>query len=138
MSEAKTGAGLAERPTSPHLQVWRWHVTMWGSILHRVSGIALYGGALILAGWVAALASGPGVFMTYKALLGSIPGKLALFVLTLAIFYHLANGLRHLVWDFGKGFEPRTADMTGAAVIAFAIAASLAVWGLAFVSGALA
>jgi len=138
MSEAKTGAGLAERPTSPHLQVWRWHVTMWGSILHRVSGIALYGGALILAGWVAALASGPGVFMTYKALLGSIPGKLALFVLTLAIFYHLANGLRHLAWDFGKGFEPRTADMTGAAVIAFAIAASLAVWGLAFVSGALA
>lgn len=137
MSEAKTGAGLAERPLSPHVQVWRWHITMLGSILHRATGVALYGGALILVIWVAALADGPNAFMAYKALLGSIIGRLALFGLTFSIFYHLANGLRHLVWDSGAGFEPRTADMTGAAVIAFAVVMTLVVWVLAAFSGAL-
>lgn len=137
MGEAKTGAALAQRPTSPHLQIWRWHITMLGSILHRATGVALYGGALILAGWAAALASGPGAFGVYKTLLGSLPGKVVLFGLTFAIFYHLANGLRHLVWDAGHGFEPRQADQTGAGVIAFALVATIAVWISAALSGAL-
>ena len=68
-------------------------------------------------------------------LLGSIPGKLVLFGFTLAVFYHLGNGIRHLVWDSGAGFAPRTATATGAAVIGFAIVATLAVWGLAVVTG---
>ncbi|MDR3506598.1 MAG: succinate dehydrogenase, cytochrome b556 subunit [Caulobacteraceae bacterium] len=137
MSETKTGAVGAARPLSPHMQVWRWHITMLGSILHRATGVALYGGAVILAGWVASLAAGPDVFGAYKAILGSILGKLVLFGLTFSIFFHLANGLRHLAWDAGKGFEPRTADMTGAAAIAFAAAAAVGVWVIAAFTGAL-
>ena len=128
MSESKTGA--AARPLSPHVQVWRWHITMASSILHRATGSALYGGALILAGWAACLAAGPGPFAAYKGLLSSPLGKLVLFGLTFSIFFHLANGVRHLAWDVGEGFEPRTADMTAAAVIAFAVTASIAVWVL--------
>ncbi len=125
MSESKTGAAV--RPLSPYM-TWRWHITMAASILHRATGCALYGGALILAGWAACLAAGAGPFATYKGLLGSPIGKLALFVLTFSIFYHLANGVRHLAWDAGKGFQLRTADMTAAAVIAFAVTATIAVW----------
>jgi succinate dehydrogenase / fumarate reductase cytochrome b subunit len=128
--------GAAARPLSPHLQVWRWHVTMLCSILHRATGMALYAGALILAGWAMALASGPEAYLTYKALLGSLIGKLVLFGLTVSIFYHLASGVRHLVMDAGKGFQPRTADMTGAASIAFAVVASIAVWAIAHLMGA--
>jgi succinate dehydrogenase / fumarate reductase cytochrome b subunit len=135
MSGSKTGA--AARPLSPHVQVWRWHITMATSILHRATGSALYGGALILAGWAAALAAGPAAFGTYKGLLGSPLGKLVLFGLTFSIFFHLANGIRHLAWDAGEGFEPKTADMTAAAVIAFAVTATIAVWVIAAIIGAL-
>jgi succinate dehydrogenase / fumarate reductase cytochrome b subunit len=140
MSEAKAQAGpagAAARPLSPHLQVWRWHVTLFGSILHRLTGMALYVGAVIVAGWAAALAGGPQTYGNYMHLMGSPLGKLVMFGLTFAVFYHLANGVRHLAWDVGLGFTPRTADMTGAAVIAFAVAATLAVWVIAALVGAL-
>lgn len=126
-----------QRPLSPHLQVWRWHLTMLTSILHRASGLALYGGALVLAGWVVALAGGPEMFAAYRGLLGSPPGKGALFAVTLAIFYHLANGIRHLVWDSGHGFDVKAANATALAVIVFAVAASVAVWVFAAVAGTL-
>ncbi len=135
MSGTKTGA--AARPLSPYVQVWRWHITMATSILHRATGSVLYVGALILAGWAAALAAGPGPFGMYKAILGSLPGKVVLFGLTFSIFFHMANGVRHLAWDAGEGFEPRTADMTAAAAIAFAVTATVAVWVIAAISGAL-
>ena len=138
MAEVKAGAPVTkERPRSPHVQVWRWHITMAGSILHRATGVGLYVGALILAGWAASLAAGPDAYATYKHLLGSLLGKLVLFGLTFSIFYHLANGVRHLVWDAGEGFEPKTADMTAAAAIAFAAAATVAVWLIAAITGAL-
>ena len=140
MSEAKaqaSPAGSAARPLSPHLQVWRWHVTLFGSILHRLTGMALYVGAIVVAGWAVALAGGPQAYGDYMHLMGSPLGKLVMFGLTFAVFYHLANGLRHLAWDLGAGFTPRTADMTGAAVIAFAVAATLAVWVIAALAGAL-
>jgi succinate dehydrogenase / fumarate reductase cytochrome b subunit len=109
---------------------------MAASILTRATGVALYVGLLIVAGWAIALASGPDAYATYMGLLGSILGKLVLFGLTLSIFYHLAAGVRHLVFDSGRGFAPKTADMSAALCIAFAIAASLVVWALAFVVGA--
>jgi succinate dehydrogenase / fumarate reductase cytochrome b subunit len=117
---------------SPHLQVWRWHVTMATSILHRATGMALYVGMLILAGWAVALASGPDAFGAYRALLGSPIGLVVLFGLTVAFLYHLANGVRHLFWDVGKGFAPRTADMTGWAAIAFGVVAAVLIWIIAF------
>lgn len=134
MSDAKAQPrGPQDRPMSPHLQVWRWHVTMANSILHRATGMALYVGALIAAGWFIALAAGPDAFGDYRAFLGSPIGYLILFGLTFSLFYHLANGVRHLVWDTGKGFEIRTADMSGWAVIVFAIVATVLIWVIAFV-----
>jgi succinate dehydrogenase / fumarate reductase cytochrome b subunit len=99
--------------------------------------MALYGGALILAGWAAALASGPAAFGTYKVVLGSIPGKVVLFGLTFSIFYHMANGIRHLVWDAGRGFDPKFADQTAAGAIAFAAVTTVLVWVGAAMTGAL-
>jgi succinate dehydrogenase / fumarate reductase cytochrome b subunit len=122
---------------SPHLQVWRWHITMLGSILHRATGVALYVGALILAGWCLSLASSADAYAAYKAALGSIPGKVVLFGLTVSIFYHLANGVRHLGWDLGFGFTPRSADATGAASLTFGAVAAIAVWVIAGLTGAL-
>lgn len=126
-----------ERPMSPHLQVWRWHITMASSIAHRATGVALYVGALILAGWAVALASGPVPYDQYMSLLGSPIGKLVLFGLTVSIFYHLANGVRHLFWDAGEGFTPKTANATAAVAFSFAAVISVIVWVLAAMTGAL-
>jgi succinate dehydrogenase / fumarate reductase cytochrome b subunit len=121
---------------SPHLQVWRWHITMAASILTRATGVALYVGLLIVAGWAVALASGPGSYEAYMGLLGGFLGRIVLFGLTVSIFYHLAAGVRHLVFDSGHGLTPATANMSAVASIAFAVVASLVVWGLALATGA--
>ena len=126
-----------ERPLSPHTTIWRWHLTMATSILHRVSGCALYGGGLILALWAITLAAGPEAYGTFKAVMGSPLGKVVLFGLTLSTFYHLAKGVQHLIWDAGTGYNLKTATMGSIAVIAFAIAATLAVWFIAAMTGAL-
>jgi succinate dehydrogenase / fumarate reductase cytochrome b subunit len=127
---AEGSPGARTRPLSPHVQVWRWHVTMATSILHRATGVGLYGGALILAGWALALAAGESAYVAYMGLLGSVLGKLVLFGITVCAFYHLANGIRHLVWDAGRGFELKTANSTGWAALAFGVVASVAVWAL--------
>jgi succinate dehydrogenase / fumarate reductase cytochrome b subunit len=124
-----------ERPLSPHMSIWRWHITMASSILHRATGVALYVGALILAGWALALASGPVGYDRYVELLASPLGRLVLFGLTVSIFYHLANGVRHLFWDAGEGFEPKTASMTAAAAMTFSVVISVFVWGVAMWMG---
>ena len=128
----------AERPLSPHLQVWRWHITMWGSILHRVSGVGLYFGAFIAAGWALALASGPEWYGRVMEWLAHPLGRLVLLGLTLSYFYHLGNGVRHLTWDAGHGLNPRMAGMTGYASILFAVAATAAVWFVAWRFGVFA
>jgi succinate dehydrogenase / fumarate reductase cytochrome b subunit len=132
-----TSPGSAARPISPHLQVWRWHVTMLASILHRATGMALYVGALILAAWAISLAAGPDAYATYKGVLGSPLGKLVLFGLTVAAFYHLAAGVRHLVWDTGAGLEPKAASAAATASIVFGIVAAVLVWIIAGLMGAL-
>ena len=141
MSDAPSdspAAKAAARPLSPYVSVWRWHLTMAVSIAHRVTGIALYGGALILAGWALALAANPDIFARYRMILGSPPGKIGLIGITFSLFFHLANGLRHLVWDFGGGFQLKTADLTAGLVVAFAALATVGVWTAAFFMGALA
>jgi succinate dehydrogenase / fumarate reductase cytochrome b subunit len=127
----------AARPLSPHLQVWRWHITMACSILHRATGVALYVGALILAAWAVALASGPDAYDRFLELMGTLMGKVVLFGLTVSIFYHLASGIRHLVWDTGRLLQPKSADMACAACLAFGAVASIAVWIIAGLMGAL-
>lgn len=133
----QTSPGARPRPLSPHLQVWRWHLTMLTSILHRATGVALYVGTLIGAGWALSLAMGRDAYAGYMGLLASPLGRLVLFGLTVSLFYHLANGVRHLTWDAGKGFEVKTANLSGVVVIAFALVATAVVWGLAFMTGAI-
>jgi succinate dehydrogenase cytochrome b subunit len=134
---ARSPRGPATRPMSPHLQVWRWHITMFCSILNRMTGIALYGGLLILAVWAVALGAGPQAYGWFMGLLGSLLGKLVMLGLTFSLMFHLAAGVRHLVWDTGYGYDPKVSDLTGAAAIAFAVAATAAVWFLAWQMGAL-
>ena len=130
-SDAKGPTGSARAaPMSPHLQVWRWHVTMVASIATRVTGGALYGGLLVIVGWALALALGPSAYGTYAGLLGSPLGLLVLFGITISTFYHLAAGLRHLAFDSGKGFLPTTANMTAWLCIAFTVVASVAVFAV--------
>ena len=131
---AEVSPGARARPLSPFL-IWRWHVTMAASILHRATGVALYVGALILAGWALTLASGVGAFEAYRAVLASMPGRLVLFAITVSLFFHMANGVRHLFWDAGKGFEPRTADRTAWFAFAFALVAAFATWVFAAMVG---
>ncbi|MDP1630186.1 MAG: succinate dehydrogenase, cytochrome b556 subunit [Caulobacter sp.] len=135
MTEASSG--VRERPLSPHLQVWRWHVTMLGSILHRACLVGLYVGALILVGWAVALASGHDAYLAYSGILASPIGKLVLFGLTFALFFTVASNVRHLMWDTGRGFTPKIADMITIAGIAFALVATIVVWVIAGQTGAL-
>jgi succinate dehydrogenase / fumarate reductase cytochrome b subunit len=116
------------RPLSPHVQVWCWHLTMAVSIAHRLTGMLLYLGALILAGWALTLAQGRDAFDAYTGLFMTWPGRAVLMLVTFSGFFHLANGVRHLAWDVGKGFQPRTAGLTAWIVIAFAVVTTVAFW----------
>jgi succinate dehydrogenase / fumarate reductase, cytochrome b subunit len=134
---ADAAPGLRPRPISPSVTTWRWHVTMAASILHRVTGVGLYGGALVLMAWALSLAAGPDAYAAFASLAGSIAGKIVLIGLTLCAFYHLGNGLRHLAWDAGYGFKPKTADTTAWLAVGFALIATLLFWSLIAMSGAL-
>jgi succinate dehydrogenase / fumarate reductase cytochrome b subunit len=118
------------RPLSPHLSIWRWHVTMAVSILHRVTGSALYVGAILFAGWLASVAAGPEVYAPVAALLSSPLGQLGLYALVGALAFHLANGVRHLVLDTGRGMNPSDADSSAWFSILFAFAAPVGLWAL--------
>ena len=125
----------SDRPLSPHLQVYRPQLTSVLSISHRITGIVLSAGTVLLAWWLIALAAGPDSFARASAILGSIPGKLILFAFTLALSYHLCNGIRHLFWDAGYGFEIETAYASGKAVLAASVVLTLLVWVVAMASG---
>ena len=133
----ESSPGLPPRPLSPFTTVWRWHLTMFTSIAHRVTGVGLYLGALIAAGWAIALASGPEAYAQYTALLGSPLGKLVLFGMTVSLFYHFANGIRHLVWDTGHALDLRSANLSAVFVLAFSITAAVGLWIVAAMDGLL-
>ena len=119
------------RPLSPHLQNWRWHATMYGSIFHRVTGVGLYGGALLICAWLVALSSGPEAYAIIDVILASPFGQIVLLLWLAATLYHLANGVRHLIWDGpGIGFDPRIASLWSLGNFAFAILGAAAIWFL--------
>ena len=120
------------RPLSPHLQIYRLPISALISISHRVAGVLLAVGSLVLVYWLVAVASGPDAFADAQALLGSVVGRVLLLALTLALFYHLANGIRHLFWDAGFGFEPRTVRASGMLVIVASIVLTLVAWALGY------
>ncbi|MEN3975676.1 succinate dehydrogenase, cytochrome b556 subunit [Emcibacter sp. SYSU 3D8] len=119
-----------KRPLSPHLGVYRWTVTMAGSILHRMSGVALGAGALWLAWWLLAAATGYEAFACVQSFSTSIVGMVLLFGVTQALMFHLLNGIRHLVWDMGHGFEVKTATTSGWTVIVLSVLLTVAAWGI--------
>ncbi|MGI9501611.1 MAG: succinate dehydrogenase, cytochrome b556 subunit [Geminicoccaceae bacterium] len=118
----------ANRPLSPHLQIYRWYLTMALSIAHRTSGVALSVSLLFLTWWLLALAGGEETFARVEWWKDSVLGVLFLFGMTFALAYHLGNGIRHLVWDMGYGFEPEVAQKSGIAVLVFAGAVTVLTW----------
>jgi succinate dehydrogenase / fumarate reductase cytochrome b subunit len=116
------------RPLSPHLQVYRWQITMVMSILHRATGIALALGSLVLVYWLASLAGGPSAYAEAQTVLGSGLARLLLVCVSFAFFYHLSNGVRHLVWDTGRGFEISQLYASGYAAIAASVVLTAGFW----------
>ncbi|MBI3451611.1 MAG: succinate dehydrogenase, cytochrome b556 subunit [Rhodospirillales bacterium] len=118
----------APRPLSPHLQIYKPQLTSVLSILHRATGIALAVGTSVLVWWLVAAAAGPAAFATVQGFLGSWIGKLMLLGWSVSLFYHLANGIRHLFWDAGYGFELKTAYASGWAVVAATAGLTALAW----------
>ena len=119
------------RPLSPHLQVWRWHATMASSIFHRATGIANYIGALLVTAWLFLLASGPEAYAIWEGLRAGPLGilvTLALIGFTLSLVYHLLNGVRHLIWDAGKGFDPAGSNLRSILIMISAVVITALIW----------
>jgi len=125
----------SNRPLSPHIQIYNHQFTSVLSIMHRITGVALCAGLIVLSGWLLALADGAQSFARASAVVGSVLGQLVLFAFTLALFYHLANGIRHLFWDVGYGFELSTVYTSGRAVLVATVALTLVVWAVALTVG---
>jgi len=127
MPEVETGAdvGRGNRPLSPHLQVYKPQITSVLSVFHRATGIANSLGAILVAWWFIAAATGEGAFGFIDGLLTSWPGHLVLLGFVFSVCYHLCNGLRHLMWDAGYGFELDQVRTT--AIVAVSAAGMMAV-----------
>ncbi|MEL6245862.1 MAG: succinate dehydrogenase, cytochrome b556 subunit [Pseudomonadota bacterium] len=124
------------RPLSPHLQVWRYHATMIASISHRVTGVGLYGGALIISAWIVSLGMGETAYSTVHGLIISPVGLVLLFLFTVAVLFHFANGMRHLIWDGpGIGFSPKVASAVSVFNFAFAALGAAAIWAASYLIG---
>lgn len=122
------------RPLSPHLTVYKWPATMLMSILHRVTGGALYFGTLLVAWWLIAASTSEFQFMVADTIFGSWFGRLVLFGYTWALMHHMLGGVRHLVWDTGTGLEKHTATKIAWASLAASVALTLLVWIAGYVA----
>lgn len=125
-SDGKT----VRRPLSPHLQIYTPQMTSILSIMNRVTGIAVSVGTLLLVWWLVAAASGPGAFDTVQSFIGSPVGLFVLFGWTVSLFFHFFNGIRHLGWDAGFGFDLPQTYATGWAVLIATAASSVLVWAV--------
>jgi succinate dehydrogenase / fumarate reductase cytochrome b subunit len=129
MAEAKSAAA---RPLSPHLQIYRPMLTMMMSIVHRITGGALYIGTVLLAWWLTAAASGPNAYATFQTAASSWIGRIVLFGYSWALIHHMLGGVRHLIWDFGHGFGPAEREWLARANLVGSIALTIILW---FVGG---
>lgn len=120
------------RPLSPHLQVYRPMLTMMMSIAHRITGAALYFAVLLLAWWLVALAAGPSYFNFVEAVMTSFFGRLVMFLCTFALVHHLMGGLKHLLWDTGRGFDLKTVEKLALGSIIASVLITFAIWALAY------
>ncbi len=116
------------RPLSPHISIYRWPITMTMSILHRATGVALSVGFIVLAGWLFDAAMGAETYAAMLSYLDTMIGKLLLMGWSFAFFFHLLNGVRHLIWDSGRGFEKATANASAWFVLLLAIVLTALFW----------
>lgn len=116
------------RPLSPHLTIYKQIPTMVMSIAHRFTGMALYAGTVLVAWWLVAAASGEAYFDWVNGIFGSILGRLVLFGYTWALLHHMLGGIRHFIWDTGRGFDPKTSTMMAWATIAGSSILTILVW----------
>ncbi len=119
---------LVRRPLSPHVQVYRWPLSMALSILHRITGVALGVGTLLLTWWLVAAATSDAAFENAQWFMGSAVGLLLLFGWSLALIFHLLTGIRHLIWDAGIGFDPPIYNISGWAVVVATGVCTALVW----------
>ena len=131
MAESKAPA---ERPLSPHLQIYRPMLTMMMSIVHRITGVANYAGMALLAWWLLAAASGPNGYAKFEWFAGSIIGRLILFGFTWSVIHHMLGGVRHLIWDVGRGFGPVEREWLAAANLIGSIALTVLIWIIALLA----
>ena len=118
------------QPLSPHLQIYRWQLTSVMSILHRITGIALAVGAILLVSWIGAASDGPESFAKMQWFLGSPLGLILMFGWSVALFYHLCNGIRHLVWDSGRGLDLKSVYASGYAVLIATAVLTILAWAV--------
>jgi succinate dehydrogenase / fumarate reductase cytochrome b subunit len=121
-----------ERPLSPHLGIYRLTLTMMMSIVHRITGGALFFGTLLLTWWLLAAASGPTAYAKVQAFMGSIIGLLILFGYTWALIHHMLGGIRHLIWDTGRGFGPAEREWLALANLIGSVGLTLVIWIIGF------
>ncbi len=132
MASAQTHASKGkQRPLSPHLQIYSPLINMVMSIVHRITGVALYAGTLLLAWWLVAAATGPEYFAFVSGLFASPLGLLVLLGYTWALFHHMLGGIRHLIWDTGRGFDLDTVNSLSWGTLIGSLALTAAVWAWA-------
>jgi succinate dehydrogenase / fumarate reductase cytochrome b subunit len=124
--------GNPDRPLSPHLQIYKPQLTATLSIAHRASGVFLVIGTLLLVYWLTSLAQGQASYEQAQAFFGSNLGRIILFPWVFALFYHLCNGIRHLFWDMGVGFEISTVYASGKLVVVASAALTLIAFGMGY------
>ena len=120
------------RPLSPHLTIYRWPVTMATSITHRITGVGLSVGAVILAWWLVSISNGPEGWQRFHALSETPIGLLVVFGLTWSLTYHFLNGVRHLAWDLGYGFEKHLAERNSMMILVASVVIAVALFALAW------
>ena len=126
----KNKINSSNRPLSPHLQIYRPSFTMMMSIMHRISGVVLYFGSFLLLAWYISILLGPEAYQLLNKLLCFLIIKLALFVFTWIFFHHLFGGIRHFIWDTGRGFELNTIEWLARLTAIFSLLSALIVWFL--------
>ena len=128
---------VTERPLSPHLQIYRWPLPMLMSILHRITGGALYFGTLLMAWWLIAAGSGPNAYGKVAGFADSLIGRVILFGYTWALIHHMLGGIRHLIWDTGRGFSEQERDALAVASLVGSVTLTALLWivGYLFIGG---
>jgi succinate dehydrogenase / fumarate reductase cytochrome b subunit len=119
-----------DRPLSPHLQIYRPTLTMTMSIFHRITGMGLYFGTLLVAWWLIAASSGPNAYSNIEWFMGSLIGRLVLFGYTWTLIHHMLGGIRHLIWDTGHGFGPHEREWLARATLGGSIGLTILLWAV--------